>query len=148
MRNILAASVLAGMIAVAAFADAPKGAKEEIVKEGQLVCVGCHLQKEHGADAQCTLYAKHAQGLLASDGTLWTLIDNTRGHAFVTDKKLAGKPIRIHGWAFPKTQVLEIHRYDLQEGGKWAAYDYCKTCGWEPGDHKGKDLCEDCESGK
>lgn len=151
MRNLWKGfvAVALGVVAIAVAEEAAQAAKKEaVVKEGTLVCVGCHLEKQHGAEAQCSLYAKHAQGLLASDGTLWTILDNSRGHYFVTEKKLLGKPIRVHGFAFPKAQVLEAHRYDLKEGEAWVAYDFCRDCGWEKGDHKGKDLCEDCEKGK
>ena len=41
-------------------------------------------------------------------------------------------------------KFIEISKYQLKEGEKWVAYDYCKTCGWEPGDHKDTDLCEEC----
>ena len=34
----------------------------------------------------------------------------------------------------------------FKEGDKWVAYDYCKTCGFEPGDNKDKDLCDDCKN--
>lgn len=151
MHRILIGLLLAGLSVMAGFIGAaePQAAKgEQVVKEGQLVCVGCHLEKQYGAIAQCTLHAKHAQGLLAEDGTLWTILDNSRGHFLITERKLQGKTLRVHGRAFPKTQVLEAHRYDLKEGEKWVAYDYCKVCGWEPGDHKGTDLCEDCASEK
>ncbi len=137
------AVVLLGLFAAVVAEEAAK--KETVVKEGQIVCVGCHLEKQYGAEAQCTLYAKHAQGLLAADGTLWTFLDNTRGHSFITEKKLLGKPIRVHACAFPKAQVLEALTYELKEGEAWVAYDFCKNCGWEKGDHKGKDLCRDCE---
>ena len=145
-------SLVIGVVALAALAlgaELDKAARKEVLIEGQLVCVGCHLEKQYGAQAQCTLYAKHAQGLLAADGTLWTLLDTARGHYLVTDKKLLGKPIRLHGWSFPKTQVLEGHRYDLKEGEAWVAFDYCKSCGgFEKGANKGKDLCEGCQSGE
>ena len=149
------AGVVVGVAALALSEEHPAGGvdagkkKAEVVKEGVLVCVGCHLEKEHGASAQCTLHAKHAQGLLAPDGSLWTLLDTARGHTLVTDRKLLGKPIRLHGWGFPKAQVLEAHRYDLKEGEAWVAYDYCKECGgFEKGDNQGKDLCAGCQTGE
>jgi hypothetical protein len=110
---------------------------------GTIVCLGCELEKR-GADAQCTLHAKHAQGLLAEDGTLWTFIDNARGHYLIREPKLLGKPVRIEGWKFPKTQYIEAWSLYRKKGEKWQHWDYCKVCGWEPGDHKGAELCADC----
>ena len=145
MRDILKGLAVVVLAAAAVALGAEPSKKEPVVKEGEIVCVGCHLEKEFGAEPQCTLYAKHAQGFLASDGTLWTVLDNTRGHHLVTEKKLQGKPMRFHGYAFPKTQVLEARTYELKEGDAWVAYDYCRECGWEKGDNKGLDLCEDCQ---
>ncbi len=95
---------------------------------GKIVCLGCTLEnQEGGADAQCTLHAKHAQGLLMSDGTMWTLVDNAKGHPVITDTKLRDKEIKLLGWKFPKAQYLEVSKYQLKEGDKWVAYDFCKT---------------------
>ncbi len=125
--------------------DAKPAGKQPAQIAGRLVCVGCHLEKEYGAASQCTLHSKHAQGLLAEDGTLYTILDNARGHFFVTDKKLAGAPIRIEGFTFPKAQVLEAVRYQKKDGERWVQQDYCRICGFEPGDNKGGDLCDDCQ---
>lgn len=95
--------------------------------DGKIVCIGCTLASEHGVDAQCTLHSKHAQGLLTEDGKLWTLVDNTRGHRVITNKKLLGKEIKVFGWTFKKHQYVELWKYSLQKGDKWVAYDFCKT---------------------
>ena len=96
--------------------------------EGTVVCIGCTLQKqEGGANAQCTLHSKHAQGLLMKDKTLWTLVDNDRGHMVITNKKMRGKTVKINGWSFPKAQYIEISKYKIKKGDEWIGYDYCKT---------------------
>ena len=141
---------LAAVLALLAVAAAPPQAQKRALKDrveiaGKIVCIGCTLEKEAGADAQCTLHSKHAQGLLAADGTLWTLVDNAKGHLVITNPKLKDKEVRILGWKFPKGQYLEVSKYQVKEGEKWVAYDYCKTCGFEPGDNKDLDLCEDCK---
>lgn len=116
---------------------------------GTIVCIGCTLEKQDGgADAQCTLHSKHAQGLLLADGTLWTFVDNAKGHIVMTNEKLRGKEVKVLGWRFPKAQYVEISKYQLHEKDKWIAYDYCKNCGFEPGDTKDRDLCDDCASEK
>ncbi len=145
MRACRHALALVLAFAATAAADEEKVARRKVELEGRLVCIGCHLEKEHGAEAQCTLRSKHAQGFLAADGTLHPLLDNGRGHALIADRKLAGAPVRLEAYAFPKTQVLEVIRYAVKEGEKWVPYDYCRNCGFEPGDNGGKeDLCADC----
>jgi hypothetical protein len=140
-------AMFVAILAVPAMAQdkAPKREfKDRVEITGKIVCVGCTLEKESGADAQCTLHSKHAQGLQGSDGLLYTFLDNAKGHVVATNDKLRGKDVKVLGWKYPKSQVLEISKYQVKEGDKWVAYDYCKTCGFEPGDNKDKDLCEDC----
>jgi hypothetical protein len=140
-------AALFGIVAAALAAagdDAPRPKKQRVEVAGKLVCVGCYLEREYGADAQCTLYAKHAQGFLAEGGTLYTLLDNGRGHALIAEKKLAGVPLVLEAWAFPKAQVLEAIRFRKKEGEAFVQYDWCRNCGFEKGEHAGGDLCEDC----
>ena len=126
--------------------DAPK--KHDFAKiasvEGTIVCLGCELEKQ-GADAQCTLNSKHAQGLRAADGTLWSLVDNDRGHGVITNEKLRGKDVRLKGWKFEKALFVEVWQYEVKDGDKWILYSFCATCGWEKSDYGQKSLCPDCE---
>lgn len=102
--------------------------KDRVEIAGTIVCVGCALaDQDGGADSMCTLHAKHAQGLKMSDGTLWTFVDNDRGHLVITNAKLRGKEVKIHGWKFPKAQYIEVSKYQVKEGDKWIGWDFCKT---------------------
>ncbi|MBI2898555.1 MAG: hypothetical protein HYY17_00035 [Planctomycetes bacterium] len=102
--------------------------KDRVEVAGKIVCIGCTLeQREGGADAQCTLHAKHAQGLLLEDGTLWTFVDNARGHHAITNRKLLGRDVKVLGWKFPKAKYVELWKYQVKEGDAWVAYDFCKT---------------------
>jgi hypothetical protein len=145
MRILAFALVFVAVAAYAQDAFKARELKDRNEYAGKIVCIGCWLQNQDGgADSQCTLHSKHAQGLLAEDGTLWTFVNNTKGHKIQTDKKLLGKQVKIVGWKFPKAQYIEISRYGLKDGDDWVAYDYCKICGFEPGDHEDTDLCEGC----
>lgn len=125
---------LLGAVAMTALAqDAAQPGKRRDLKDraefaGTIVCIGCTLEKQvGGADSQCTLHAKHAQGLLLADGTLWSLVDNAKGHFVITNEKLRGKEVKVFGWKFPKAQYIEVSKYQVKENGKWVAYDFCKT---------------------
>lgn len=143
--SMLFLALIATLLVASARADDAKAPKKQKVElAGKLVCVGCHLEKEYGAEAQCTVHAKHAQGFLADDGTLYTVLDNARGHFLIAEKKLAGTPLQIEGYVFPKAHVLEVVRFKKKQGEQWVQQDYCKNCGFEAGDNKGKDLCDDC----
>ena len=96
--------------------------------QGKIVCVGCHLEGlEGGADSQCTLHSKHAQGFLKDDGTLWTIVDNERGHPVITKKELRDKQVQVYGWTFAKSQYFELYKYKIKTGDTWEGWDYCKT---------------------
>ena len=81
--------------------------KDRVKVEGKIVCVGCTLAEEYGANAQCTLHAKHAQALLDTEGKLWTIVDNARGHLVITNKKLRNQTVRVFGWPYKKHQHIE-----------------------------------------
>lgn len=122
--------LLAVVAAAGAAQEGPKKRENKDRKEfaGKIVCVGCTLEnQEGGADAQCTLHAKHAQGLLMEDGTLWSIVDNAKGHLVITNPKLRGKEVKVLGWKFPKAQYVELSKYQIKEGDNWVAYDFCKT---------------------
>jgi len=145
MRVIAVALVFVAVAAYAQDAFKLRDLKDRKEYPGQIVCIGCRLQNQDGgADAQCTLHSRHAQGLLAEDGTLWTFVDNTKGHKIITNRKLLGKQVKIVGWKFPKAQYIEVSRYHLKVDDTWVAHDYCKICGFEPGDNEDTDVCEDC----
>jgi hypothetical protein len=148
MKTLLMLVALAGFAALPQEKAKKRELKDRIEIPGTIVCIGCTLEKEAGADPQCTLHSKHAQGLLAADSTLWTFVDNAKGHLVMGNEKLRGKEVKILGWKYPKAQYVEISKYQVNEGGKWVAYDFCKTCGFEPGDYHDRDLCDDCAKEK
>lgn len=145
MKRIAIALALLGLAGLAQEKFSPRENKDRTEFTGKIVCIGCQLQQQQGgADSECTLHAKHAQGLVTEDGWLFTFVDNTRGHHLITNKKLLGQEIQVLGWTFPKSKYIEVSKYKLKKDGEWVQHDYCKVCGFEPGDHGDSDLCEDC----
>ena len=151
MKKLLVLALVAvTTVGIAIAGDAPaklRDNKDRIEIPGTMVSTGAALEAL-GANAQDTLYTKGALGLQEADGTLWTFVDNEKDHGVIRDAKLRGKEVKILGWKFPKTQYIEISKYQVKQGDKWVAIDYCKTCGWEPGDHKDTDLCPGCAEEK
>ena len=145
MKTLALAVAIIGALSPAQDAGKKRELKDRVEVEGTIVCIGCTLQEQSGADAQCTLHSKHAQGLLGKDGLLYTFLDNAKGHLVMTSDKLRGKEVKLFGWKYPKSQVLEVSKYKVKEGDAWVQWDYCKTCGFEKGDNKDTDLCDDCK---
>lgn len=97
-----------GSQALAGGWDKEKGL-DKMKLPGELVCIGCSLKKLDGANAQCNLYAHHAIGFKANDGTLWSIVDNERGHDVVrAHTLLEKKKAIITGWIYPSAHYIEI----------------------------------------
>ncbi len=146
MKTLAIVLALAGTTFALQDAFKKRDKKDRQEYAGTFVCIGCTLERQDGgADSQCTLHAKHALGFRMEDGTLWTFVDNERGHGVITHPKLRDKEAKVLGWKFPKAQYLEISKFQLKGGDKWTAWDYCRNCGWESGcENQDHDLCEGC----
>ncbi|MBI3585158.1 MAG: hypothetical protein HY096_14570 [Nitrospinae bacterium] len=95
--------------------DANKGLSK-ITLTGDLLCVGCSLKKLDGANAQCDLYAHHAIGFKTADGTLWSIVDNAKGHDVIRSHELLEKKkATITGYLYPIANFIEID--DIQVEG-------------------------------
>jgi hypothetical protein len=144
---LLLVAALAGLATAVAVAEddpAPLRQNEDRIEvPGTFASVGAILASR-GANAQDALHSRGALGLVTPEGALWSFVDNAKGHGVIVNRKLEGKDVRILGWKFPKTRFIEISKYQVKDGDEWVAYDYCKGCGWEPGDNHDTDLCEDC----
>ncbi len=98
----------------------------QITLTGELLCVGCTLKKLDGANAQCNLYTHHAIGFRAGDGTLWSIVDNAKGHDVIQSHELLeNKKATITGWIYPLAHFIEIDeikvdgvsKADIQKAG-------------------------------
>jgi hypothetical protein len=121
--------------------------KDRIEVPGTFVGIGEFLESK-GANAQDSLHTRGALGLLDADGQLWSFVDNAKGHTVITNADRKGEEVKVLGWKYPGTRFLEISKFQVKEDGEWVAYDYCRVCGWEPGDNHDRDLCEDCAEEK
>ena len=88
--------------------DKDKG-MDQVKLTGQLLCLGCNLKKLNGANSQCNLYAHHAIGFKAADGTLWNIIDNEIGHDIIRGHDLLeNKSATITGYMYPLAHMIEV----------------------------------------
>ena len=118
--------------------DSKKGL-DKITLTGKLLCIGCTLKKLDGANAQCTLYAHHAIGFQAGDGTLWSIVDNAKGHDIIRAHTLFEKEnpkATITGWIYPLAHFIEIDSIEV-EGVSMAEI---QKAAWEEDQLMGKRL--------
>ncbi len=139
MKKLSVVFILAAVLASSAFAggwDTDKGL-DQVTLKGELVCIGCSLKKLDGANAQCDLYAHHAIGFKAGDGTLWSLVDNAVGHDVINGHELLEhKQATITGWMYPLAHYIEIATIDV-EG---VTLEQIQQTGWEEDQLKAKRL--------
>ena len=76
---------------------------------GELVCLGCSLKKLSGANAECSLYTQHDLGVKLADGSLWSIVNNQKGHDIIRAHGLLNhKVATITGWLYPNANHIEI----------------------------------------
>lgn len=107
-RLILAALVAIPVFINAGALDAKKGL-DEITLNAKVVCLGCSLKKLGGANAQCGLYDAHDAGLKLADGSLWSIVNNAKGHDIIrAHGAVIGKNAKVTGWMYPNAHYIEI----------------------------------------
>jgi len=97
---------------------AAKPRPKEVTLKGTLICLGCQLQSDYGAKAQCSIYG-HDPALQTKDGKIYTFLSNDRSKPLLKHEKLSehlGQKITIHGILFPNTMIIEVKDYQLAEG--------------------------------
>ena len=116
MRKVLFVMVLmvvSASVAIAGGWDAKKGMGKVTLK-GQLVCMGCSLKKLDGTNAQCSLYTNHAIGFKTPDGTMWSIVDNEKGHDVINAHNVVEKKnAKITGWLSPIANFIEIDTIEV-----------------------------------
>jgi len=108
----------------------PKLGHNEVVITGKVICLGCHLKKEKGARAQCSLYGHtnaliiemvfDAQGKDVKDvqGRIYQFLHNDLSDKLVKDHDFVGKIIVITGKIYPEANVLEVYFFKQKAEGR------------------------------
>ena len=108
-KLFLAMMVVIPMLLNAGALDAKKGL-DEISLDGKIVCLGCSLKKLGGANAQCGLYDAHDAGIKLKDGSLFSIVNNAKGHDIIrAHGAVIGKNAKIQGWIYPNAHYIEIN---------------------------------------
>ncbi len=109
MKKILLSAALSLPLFLNAGAfDSEKGL-DKITLKGKVVCLGCSLKKLSGANAQCGLYTQHDAGIKLADGSLWTIVNNAKGHDVIrAHSAVIGKNANLTGWLYPNANHIEI----------------------------------------
>lgn len=92
-------------------AFAQEVSQTETIK-GKVICLGCHLKKEKGAKAQCSLYG-HINAIKTEDGKIWSILENDQSKELINNHDYAGKDVEIKGRKITEAQVIEVESFKI-----------------------------------
>lgn len=124
---VISSFILLPHLSLAGGWDTKKGL-DKITLDVDLVCLGCSLKGMSGANAQCNLFTLHDIGIKLGDGTLWSIVNNQKGHDIIRAHDLVGgKKAKVTGWLYPAANHIEIDSIDVQG----VAADTIAKTAWE-----------------
>lgn len=87
-------------------ADEPKTVK------GKLVCIGCTLKSESGANSSCSVYG-HKHGFQTEDGSIYSFVENDKTSKLITDMKDHDAAIEVTGIFFHNAHYIDVVSYKI-----------------------------------
>ena len=102
-----------------------KSTGEHATMEGTLVCLGCSLKKEDGANAACKSYG-HTHALKTKDGNYISFLENKFSADLIKGEKYQNKPIQVHGLFYAKANTLDVESFSV-DGQKKSWCDHCSA---------------------
>lgn len=98
----------------------PKLSSDEVVVTGKIICLGCHLKKEKGAQAQCSIYGHtnaivlekvvdhHGKKFDELKGKIYQFLHNDASDKLIKDHSYTGKILVIVGKIYPEANLIEV----------------------------------------
>jgi hypothetical protein len=94
---------------------------------GRVVCLAEEFQKRYDADILAD--HEHQWGFLASNGTVYTLLNTRQSEALFLDERLRKMELILKGRVFPNSQVFEpVVIRSIKNGVVHDLYYYCVIC--------------------
>lgn len=141
-------TIVLALVLVLAFAnafgqDAKKEEMKETVKkgkpvtmEGTLVCMGCALKAEEGANSACSVYG-HIHSLKTADGKFINFLPNQYSADLIKGGNYDKKTVTIDGVYHSSANQLDVSNFSVDGN----TMSWCK-------EHKAMDGCMAAKSGK
>lgn len=110
-----------GMHQDAVTSATPQLAADEVVITGKVICLGCHLEKEKQAKAQCSIYghtnaiiiekAINPEGkhLAGAEGEIYQFLHNEKSDELIKEHSYVGKVIIVVGRVYPEANIVEVN---------------------------------------
>ena len=112
-RLLILPVILALGVALASNAAAAPSGGTKTVK-GKLVCIGCALKMESGANVMCGAYG-HKHGFKTKDGRIYSFIENDKTAKLITDMKNLNAKIEVTGKFFHNANFIDVESYEILE---------------------------------
>jgi len=107
----------------------PKLTSEEVVVTGKVICLGCHLKKDKGAKAQCSIYGhtnaivlekvidQQGKKLNELNGKIYEFLHNDQSDKLIKDHQLVGKTIIVVGKIYSEANIIEVNFFKVKGQG-------------------------------
>lgn len=81
----------------------------DVIVEGKIICLDCHLKKTEKADAACKEYG-HRNCFEDKDGKIWVILNNEKAQPLFGDD-MRGQDVKIQGRKFEGAQAIQVNKY-------------------------------------
>ena len=105
----------------------PKLQAGEIVATGKVICLGCSLKKDKGANAQCSIYG-HTNAIVLEKvidhqgkklnelkGKIYQFLHNDQSDSLIKDHSYVGKTVIVVGKIYPEANTIEVNFFKVKE---------------------------------
>jgi hypothetical protein len=96
-------------------AEAPQPAViQTATLTGQVQCIDCSVSHHWQVDSECDQYG-HRNGLVTTDGTMWTIKHSTEWAAHLSDTSMWGREITIKGHQNTSARYIDVISFELAQ---------------------------------
>jgi hypothetical protein len=81
---------------------------------GQIQCIDCSVSHDWQVDSECDQYG-HRNGLVTTDGTMWTIKHSLGWSAHLTDTSIWGREITIKGRQNTLARYIDVISFELAQ---------------------------------
>lgn len=122
---VIVIAVAVMLSAILAAADKPK--PKDVSLTGKLVCIGCELKSQYGANAQCSIYG-HDHALKTADGKIYTFLPNDKSKDLIAGKAEKNAKVTVVGVVFPGSQIIDVRDAKGLNASSTTSFK-CGACG-------------------
>jgi hypothetical protein len=87
--------------------------QNSVVITGEIQCIDCAVAQQWGVSSECDKYG-HRNGIVAEDGTMWTVKHSDRWAPFVHDTSIWGTVVTVDGHQCGAAHYVDIRTVEFE----------------------------------